>query len=152
MAVSPANSTAPVLTAAGRARVEERLQRARETLARLATDAAELTADEEAERQRALDQVEELTRLLERAADVAAVDEDPTIVEVGDEVDVQDEDGEVETYALVHPAEASASEGRISISSPLGRALLGARPGDSVTVRAPGGDYTTTVLARRRLT
>ena len=49
-------------------------------------------------------------------------------------------------------AEASASEGRISISSPLGRALLGARPGDSVTVRAPGGDYTTTVLARRRLT
>ncbi|HEY8338665.1 MAG TPA: GreA/GreB family elongation factor [Egibacteraceae bacterium] len=150
MPASPANPTAPVLTAAGRARVQERLQRARETLDRLA-ELSELTTDQEVERQRALDQVEELTRLLERAADVAAVDEDPTIVEVGDEVDVRDEDGEVTTYALVHPAEASAREGRVSIESPLGRALLGARPGDTVTVHAPGGAYRCTILARRRL-
>ena len=43
------------------------------------------------------------------------------------------------TYALVGPDEADLEAGRISTSSPIGRALLGKSSGDEVTVMAPGG-------------
>ena len=152
MAVSSAQTDLPVLTTAGRRNVQQRLDRALEALARLAQrmSAGERSPDEFAEHQRLLDQVDQLTAVLARAADVGDIDEDPTIVEVGDEVDIEIAGG-VDTYALVHPVEANASEGRISVVSPLGRALLGARPGASVRVHAPAGDYTFTLLERRRL-
>jgi transcription elongation factor GreA len=59
---------------------------------------------------------------------------------VGDWVTVV-EDGvdEEERYHLVGPAEADPAAGRISIESPLGRALLGAKVGQSVKVNAPNG-------------
>lgn len=153
MASPPIQGTPQVLTAAGRRDVQERLDRALEALTKLSQSmsAGERTPDQIAEHQRLVSQVEQLTAVLTQATDVAAVDEDPTIVEVGDEVDVEDEDGDVDTYALVHSAEANASKGRVSVDSPLGRALLGARPGDKVVVKAPGGDYTCIVRDRRRL-
>lgn len=43
------------------------------------------------------------------------------------------------TYALVGPDEADLEAGRISTTSPIGRALLGKASGDEVTVQAPGG-------------
>jgi len=47
----------------------------------------------------------------------------------------------VETeYKLVTSEEADVSKGLISTTSPIGRALMGKRPGDTVTVRAPNGD------------
>lgn len=153
MGVSWVQTDAPVLTAAGRRELEQRLDRALDALAQLAErmNAGERGADELAEYRRLLGQVEELNAVLARAADAATVDEDPTIVEVGDEVDVETDDG-LETYAIVHPAEANAAAGRISVASPLGRALLGARPGDRVVVDAPMGAYPCTIRARRRLT
>lgn len=42
-------------------------------------------------------------------------------------------------YTLVLPAEADASEGRISVLAPLGTALLGYRAGEEVEWRMPGG-------------
>jgi regulator of nucleoside diphosphate kinase len=42
------------------------------------------------------------------------------------------------TITLVYPERADAAEGRISILSPLGRALLGARAGQTVDVETPG--------------
>lgn len=42
-------------------------------------------------------------------------------------------------YALVGPDEADLDAGRISTTSPIGRALLGKAEGDEVTVQAPGG-------------
>ena len=61
-------------------------------------------------------------------------------VRVGDWVTVV-EDGidEEERYHLVGPAEADPAAGRISIESPLGRALLGAKVGELVKVNAPNG-------------
>ena len=47
--------------------------------------------------------------------------------------------GDRATYQLVGPFEADAMQGRISIDSPMGSTLLGRRPGDEVTVYAPGG-------------
>ena len=61
-------------------------------------------------------------------------------VRVGDWVTVV-EDGfdEDERYHLVGPAEADPASGRISVESPLGKALLGAKAGDNVKVSAPNG-------------
>jgi transcription elongation factor GreA len=47
--------------------------------------------------------------------------------------------GDRATYQLVGPFEADAMQGRISIDSPMGSTLLGRRPGDEITVYAPGG-------------
>ena len=42
-------------------------------------------------------------------------------------------------YQLVGPDESSIEEGRISVSSPLGRAIVGKKPGDEIKLQAPGG-------------
>jgi transcription elongation factor GreA len=46
---------------------------------------------------------------------------------------------ETVVYQLVGVDESNIGEGRISISSPLGNALLGRVPGDEVSINAPGG-------------
>jgi transcription elongation factor GreA len=45
-----------------------------------------------------------------------------------------------EIYYLVGSAEANPREGKISVESPLGKALLGSKVGDRVTVDAPDGE------------
>jgi transcription elongation factor GreA len=52
-----------------------------------------------------------------------------------------DTDEEV-IYMLVGPYESDIQKGRISMSSPLGRALLGKAVGDEVAFKAPGGERT----------
>jgi transcription elongation factor GreA len=47
--------------------------------------------------------------------------------------------GEDVRYQLVGPEESDINQGRISINSPLGRAIVGRRPGDEIKVDAPGG-------------
>lgn len=47
--------------------------------------------------------------------------------------------GENVVYQLVGPDEADIEEGRISVSSPLGRAIIGKKPGDEIVLIAPGG-------------
>jgi transcription elongation factor GreA len=48
--------------------------------------------------------------------------------------------GEKVEYRLVGPDESDIKEKRISISSPLGKAILGKKPGDEITLQAPGGE------------
>jgi transcription elongation factor GreA len=50
--------------------------------------------------------------------------------------------GEEVTYQLVGPDESSVESGRISVASPLGRAILGKEPGDELRLDAPGGKRT----------
>ncbi len=47
--------------------------------------------------------------------------------------------GEEVSYQLVGPDESNINEGRISISSPLGQAMIGKAPGDELVLQAPGG-------------
>jgi transcription elongation factor GreA len=47
--------------------------------------------------------------------------------------------GEDVEYQLVGPEESDINQGRISIASPLGRAIVGRKPGDEITLQAPGG-------------
>ena len=53
------------------------------------------------------------------------------------------------TYTLVGEDESDASEGKLSISSPIARALLGKRVDDSVSVRVPKGTRAFEVLEIR---
>ena len=48
--------------------------------------------------------------------------------------------GENVTYQLVGPYEANVDEGRISVTSPLGKAIIGRKPGDEITLQTPGGE------------
>ncbi len=59
-------------------------------------------------------------------------------------------DGRRARAVLVHPAEADAGRGRISVLSPVGRALLGRRAGHEVDVTLPSGDTRSlTIVALR---
>jgi transcription elongation factor GreA len=49
------------------------------------------------------------------------------------------ESGEQVTYRIVGELEADLKQGRISVTSPIARALIGRSEGDSVVVRTPGG-------------
>ena len=49
------------------------------------------------------------------------------------------ETGQDVEYQLVGPDESDIERGRISISSPLGRAILGKKPGDELVLQVPGG-------------
>jgi transcription elongation factor GreA len=69
-------------------------------------------------------------------------------VRVGSRVRIRDVDGDAE-FRLVDPAEADVTAERVSVSSPLGRALLGRHEGDEVRFRAPGGVLSVTVVEVR---
>ena len=58
----------------------------------------------------------------------------------GATVDLLDEDDKPVVYQIVGPYEADAKQGRISYTSPLGRALIGRRVGEEVEVSTPSGD------------
>lgn len=59
-------------------------------------------------------------------------------VGIGSTVTVEDEFGKT-SYTIVGPAEVDASSGRISLESPVGKALIGREPGEEVEVETPGG-------------
>jgi len=62
-------------------------------------------------------------------------------------VTVEDEEGGETRYRLVGPDESEAEAGLISIDSPIGRALLGKRADDEVSVQRPKGRITYTILS-----
>jgi transcription elongation factor GreA len=62
-------------------------------------------------------------------------------VALGSKVKLELEDGEQE-YVIVGPTEANPDKGFISDQSPIGKALLGKKPGDEVTVEVPSGTMT----------
>ncbi len=57
----------------------------------------------------------------------------------GATVDLEEGKGETVTYQIVGEDEADIKAGKLSISSPIGRALIGKEAGDSVEVQTPGG-------------
>jgi transcription elongation factor GreB len=76
--------------------------------------------------------------------------EDVTVVDLADQfaakdirfgaiVTVLDDDGEEKTWRLVDKDESDPKRGRISVQSPIGKALLGKKVGDSIDVELPKG-------------
>ncbi len=63
-----------------------------------------------------------------------------TTIKFGATVKLVDEDTEEEkTYQIVGDVEADVKSGRVSLSSPIARALIGKKKGDHVEVNTPGG-------------
>jgi transcription elongation factor GreA len=67
------------------------------------------------------------------------------VAEPGSTVEVVDDDGSTETYHLVGAVESDPGEGRISVDSPVGRAIVGKKKGDKVTVNVPQGTVHLTI-------
>lgn len=61
-------------------------------------------------------------------------------VHFGAIVDVADENGERRTFSIVGEDEADVGAGKISWSSPLGKAMIGSKVGDNVVWKRPAGD------------
>lgn len=70
-----------------------------------------------------------------------------TIIRFGAYIDIADEGtGKEQSFQIVGVPEADIKAGRISISSPIARALIGKDEGDTATVPAPGGDKSYEIL------
>lgn len=70
------------------------------------------------------------------------------VVAYGSRVTVEDADGGVTSeYRIVFPEEVDAASGAISLSSPIGRALLNRSVGDEVEVHTPGGKKSYQIVA-----
>ena len=91
--------------------------------------------------------IEEIDKILKNAELVVDDDIDSSVINIGCTVKIKDlEFNEEMEYKIVGSTEANSLKGKISNESPLGKALLGARRGDVVTVEAPAGDIEYTII------
>ncbi len=145
------------LTAEGRRKLEEELEllttvRRVEVAgaireAKMDGDVMENAGYEEAKRQQAF--LEGRIRTIEGLLKSAVMIEpngNKDEVALGTRVTVVEAGFDSETYTIVGSAEANPGQGRISNESPLGRALMGHRPGERVTFQTPGGPIEVEIL------
>ena len=92
-------------------------------------------------------------RQLELMLRDAKVGEAPSgdVIAAGMVVTTKDDDGDTDEFLLGSREDRVAGLSVVSASSPLGRALLGKRVGESATYSAPAGDFTVTIVAARPL-
>jgi transcription elongation factor GreA len=140
------------LTAAGAARLqgelEELMRKRPDVVRRIATAREHGDLKENAEYHAAREEqgfLEGRIRALEARLRLAVIAEEPGLAAanavLGSVVTVESE-GVDERYTLVGSAEANIAAGRLSVASPVGRALLGAAVGDEVVVETPRGPVT----------
>lgn len=108
--------------------------------AKMDGDVSENAGYEEAKRQQAFLEGRIITveAMIKNAVLIESNGPSDTVV-LGSRVTVVEEGLEPETYTIVGSAEANPADGRISNESPLGKALLGRKPGDKVAFKTPGG-------------
>ena len=95
--------------------------------------------------------IQELEFVLSHAQliDVATLNAGTRVV-FGATVDLADaESGDEVSYQIVGDLESDIKLGRISISSPIARALIGKHEGDTITIEAPGGNRDYDIIAVR---
>ena len=134
------------LTTTGRDEMAERLLRAREH-----GDIRENAEYDSAKNEQGL--MEARIRELQRLLDDPQIVEGPKDAEVAEPGvmmvlrDVDEDEPEDEMYLLAASKEERVPGARtVSVSSPLGKALLGKRPGERVSYEAPGGTFTYEVV------
>ncbi|KRK97305.1 transcription elongation factor GreA [Secundilactobacillus odoratitofui DSM 19909 = JCM 15043] len=73
---------------------------------------------------------------------------DNAVIEIGKHVTLQfQDDGSEEIFELVGNPEADIGANKVSLSSPIGKALLDHTVGDVVTIASPNGDYQVKILS-----
>jgi transcription elongation factor GreA len=81
------------------------------------------------------------------AAEVREVETQTEVVGFGSKVEVEDTgSGRKQSYTLVSAPEAAPGDGKLSIDSPVGKALVGARVGDERTLETPRGARTLKIV------
>ena len=91
--------------------------------------------------------IQELEALIENAEIIDESNMDVRAISLGSVVKLYDEDFDEEiTYNIVGSNQADPLEKKISDQSPIGRALMGKKAGDRVTVTAPAGELHFKVL------
>ncbi|MCC6299300.1 MAG: transcription elongation factor GreA [Anaerolineales bacterium] len=68
------------------------------------------------------------------------------VVHLGSKVTIKEGNFEAETFTIVGAAEANPREGKISNESPIGKAILARKVGETVKVETPGGTYNVKIL------
>jgi transcription elongation factor GreA len=150
------------LTPEGFAKMQQRLEYLRNVRrkevadyiheAKEAGDISESSAYEDAKNEQAKVEGEilELEQLLSAAEimtpDMHGNEEGPRVVRIGMQVKVETESGAERTFKIVETFEANPKEGLISDQSPVGKALMGHKEGEEVTVSTPGGVTTYLIL------
>ena len=82
-----------------------------------------------------------------RNAEIIEENDDKSLVHIGSVVTVYDADIEEETvYTIMGTTEADAMRGIVSNESPVGAALLHHKKGETVSVKAPDGEYKLKIL------
>ena len=83
---------------------------------------------------------------LERATLVDTANQPRDQVHFGALVKLEDEEGVEQTFTIVGDDEADVASGKISWASPLARAMIGARVGDTVVWNRPAGQAEVTIV------
>lgn len=125
------------LTTVKRREVAQRIKEAREF-----GDIAENSEYDDAKNEQALleQRIAQLEERLRRATVVDRNEIDTDAVGVGVVVHVKDQkSGESQKFEIVGSAEANPTEGKLSNEAPIGKALLGHKRGDVVTIDVPRG-------------
>jgi transcription elongation factor GreB len=99
-----------------------------------------------------LREIDRRIRFLQKRLDTATIvnpaeQTDPSRVYFGATVTLEDEDGGRVTYQIVGSDEIDTQGGRISVDSPIGKALLRKAVGDSVEVMRPRGEIELTIVS-----
>ncbi len=147
-----------LMTPAGAVRLQEKLRllteekrpKAAAKVSRLTSDGG-MDRDElarERTRLRQIDRrIEYLSALMQSLEVVDPAGQDHSRVFFGAEVTVRDEEGAKESYRIVGVEESDPAEGLLSWISPLAKALIGARVGDTVELNLPAGRRLLTILS-----
>jgi transcription elongation factor GreA len=83
--------------------------------------------------------VQQLEQLIKSAVIIETTSEGGSVVVLGSTVTVETDRHGEETFTIVGSAEADASAGKISFTSPIGRALIGRKAGEKIRVEIPSG-------------
>lgn len=83
--------------------------------------------------------IQELTIILSNVQIIDEMKSNRETVDIGSHVTIREDEFDEETYHIVGPKEADPVNARISHESPIGRALLGHRVGETVTAETPNG-------------
>jgi len=90
--------------------------------------------------------INELEDTLKLAKITSAVQNNQSLIQIGDQVSLKEtETGAISCYTIVTSKESNPLVGKISDSSPIGKALLGKSQGDIVEISAPAGTLSYTI-------
>jgi transcription elongation factor GreA len=91
-----------------------------------------------------------IARIREKITGAVVVEESPAVdgvVSFGSTVVVRDDGGRERTWKIVSSHDAAPAEGKLSVDSPVARALAGGRPGEQASVVLPKGESILTIVS-----